>query len=127
MDYATQISGTSARPRRGSRFRRKQLVGLLFVLPAVSLVLLFFVIPLGMAFWMSLHNWPLLGRARFIGFDNYVNLLQDTRFWNAMRFTVYYTVVVTVADFLRGISAGAVCRTTAATHRSFTGRLSSCR
>ena len=38
------------------------------------LVLLFFVIPLGMTFWMSLHNWPLLGRARFIGFDNYVRL-----------------------------------------------------
>ena len=26
-----------------------------------------------MTFWMSLHNWPLLGRPRFIGLANYVN------------------------------------------------------
>lgn len=87
-----------ARPRR-SRLRRKQLVGLLFVAPAVALVVVFFVIPLGMAFWMSLHNWPLLGRPRFIGFDNYLNLMDDTRFWGAMRFTALYTAVVTVAIF----------------------------
>jgi multiple sugar transport system permease protein len=85
--------------RRGARRRRKQLVGLLFVAPAVLLVLVFFAVPLGMAFWMSLHNWPLLGRPRFIGFDNYANLMQDERFWAAMRFTVYYTVIVTIAIF----------------------------
>jgi len=85
--------------RRGARLRRKQMVGLLFVAPAVLLVLVFFVVPLGMAFWMSLHNWPLLGRPRFIGFANYANLMQDERFWAAMRFTVYYTVIVTIAIF----------------------------
>lgn len=84
---------------RRSRLRRKQLIGLLFVLPAVSLVLVFFAIPLCMAFWMSLHNWPLMGKPRFIGLDNYVNLLQDARFWGAMQFTALYTVVVTVAIF----------------------------
>jgi multiple sugar transport system permease protein len=93
------VSGsTRSRPRR-SRLRRKQLIGFLFVLPAVSLVLVFFVVPLGMAFWMSLHNWPLLGRPRFIGLGNYINLLEDVRFWGAMQFTALYTVVVTIAIF----------------------------
>lgn len=90
--------GIPPRPR-SARLRRKQLAGFLFVAPALSLVLLFFVIPLGMAFWMSLHNWPLLGKSRFIGFGNYIRLLDDIRFWAAMRFTVYYTVVVTIAIF----------------------------
>ena len=65
------------RPRSGTPTRRKsrkasrhQLAGFLFVAPALALVLLFFVIPLGMAFWMSLHNWPLLGKPRFIGLPN---------------------------------------------------------
>ena len=75
------------------------MAGLLFVAPAVLLVIVFFLVPLGMAFWMSLHNWPLLGRPRFIGLANYVNLMGDQRFWNAMRFTGYYTVVVTIAIF----------------------------
>lgn len=85
--------------RRGARLRRQQLAGLLFVAPAVLLVIVFFLVPLGMAFWMSLHNWPLLGRPRFIGFTNYLNLASDQRFWNAMRFTGYYTVIVTIAIF----------------------------
>lgn len=88
----------SHRPRR-SRLARKQLVGLLFIAPAVTLVVAFFVIPLGMTAWMSLHNWPLLGEARFIGLDNYDALFRDGRFWNAMRFTVYYTIVVTIVIF----------------------------
>jgi len=87
------------RPRR-SRLRRHQLIGLLFIAPAVALVLLFFVVPLCMAFWMSLHNWPLLGRPRFIGIANYAALLDDARFWSAMRFTVLYTAVVTIAIFV---------------------------
>ena len=84
---------------RGSRLRRKQLAGLLFVAPALILVILFFLVPLGMAFWMSLHNWPLLGRPRFIGLGNYLNLMNDQRFWGALRFTGYYTVIVTIAIF----------------------------
>ncbi|WP_037082590.1 carbohydrate ABC transporter permease [Neorhizobium vignae] len=85
--------------RKSVRNRRKQFAGLLFIAPALILVATFFVIPLGMAFWMSLHNWPLLGRPRFIGIDNYVRLTQDAQFWSSMRFTVYYTVVVTIAIF----------------------------
>lgn len=85
--------------RSGSRQRRKQLAGLFFIAPALILVMTFFVIPLAMAFWMSLHNWPLLGRPRFIGIDNYVRLTQDAQFWSSMRFTVYYTVIVTIAIF----------------------------
>jgi multiple sugar transport system permease protein len=99
MTSQQQRSESSPVRPRGSRLRRKQLVGLLFVAPAVLLVLVFFVIPLGMTFWMSLHNWPLLGRPRFIGLGNYATLLNDTRFWRAMQFTVYYTVIVTVAIF----------------------------
>lgn len=95
----TQRSEPGPVRRRRAPQRRKQLVGLLFVAPAVLLVLVFFVIPLGMTFWMSLHNWPLLGRPRFIGLGNYAALVNDDRFWRAMQFTVYYTLIVTVAIF----------------------------
>lgn len=67
--------------------------------PALLLVLVFFVVPLVMSFWMSLNDWPLLGKPRFIGFDNYARLIHDTQFWSSLRFTVYYTLVVTVAIF----------------------------
>ncbi len=99
MIHQKQIHNGEPTPRRNTRQRRKQLAGLAFVAPALVLVLIFFIIPLGMAFWMSLHNWPLLGKPRFIWFDNYARLASDAQFWSSLRFTVYYTLVVTVAIF----------------------------
>ncbi|CAN7694581.1 sugar ABC transporter permease [Devosia sp. LjRoot16] len=101
MATETLTTATSRRPTRRPSRRpgRRQLVGLLFVAPALLLVVAFFVIPLGMTAWMSLHNWPLLGKSSFIGLGNYEALLADGRFWSAMRFTLYYTVVVTVVIF----------------------------
>lgn len=94
---ADLAKATQRKPRR--RSGRRRYVGLLFVAPALILVLCFFVIPLAMTAWMSLHNWPLLGKASFIGLGNYQALFTDGRFWSAMRFTVYYTVVVTIVIF----------------------------
>lgn len=94
-------TGTVARraTRAGSARGRRQWIGLLYVAPAVLLVLVFFVAPVVMTAWMSLHDWPLMGTSRFIGLDNYGFLWRDRRFWNAMSFTVYYTVIVTLAIF----------------------------
>ncbi|MFK0687572.1 carbohydrate ABC transporter permease [Mesorhizobium sp. IMUNJ 23033] len=97
----TTITATSApaRPRKLVGAGRRQWVGLLYVAPAVALVVVFFIIPLGMTAWMSLHNWPLMGEHSFIGLANYWAILRDTRFWNALRFTGWYTLVVTIAIF----------------------------
>jgi multiple sugar transport system permease protein len=89
----------SAPARRRSKIDRGHWVGLLYIAPAIVLVTVFFVIPLCMTVWMSLHNWPLMGQHRFIGLDNYVAITKDVRFWNALKFTLYYTVIVTIAIF----------------------------
>jgi len=89
----------AAPAKRGSRIDRGQWVGLLYIAPAIALVTVFFVIPLVMTAWMSLHNWPLMGQHRFIGLDNYIAITKDVRFWNALKFTLYYTVIVTIAIF----------------------------
>lgn len=98
----TSIAATTApaRPRKLVGAGRRQWIGLLYVAPAVALVVVFFIIPLGMTAWMSLHNWPLMGAHSFIGLDNYWAILRDTRFWNALKFTGYYTVIVTIAIFV---------------------------
>lgn len=86
-----------ARARRAAaRRRRRGWTGLLYVAPAVALVLAFFVVPLALAAWMSLHNWPLLGRSRWIGFGNYKALWNDRGFWSALLFTAKYTLAATV-------------------------------
>jgi multiple sugar transport system permease protein len=96
---ATIQEAVAIGPRRRASVRFRQWIGLVYVAPAVLLVLVFFVVPLAMTAWMSLHDWPLMGVSRYIGLDNYAAILRDTRFWGALKFTAYYTVIVTIVIF----------------------------
>lgn len=90
-------------PRAGrkpiSRAERQQWLGLAFIAPSVAMITVFFLLPLGMTVWMSFYNWPLLGKASFIGGDNYLELIGDQQLWRSLGFTALYTVLVTVALF----------------------------
>lgn len=85
-------------PRRRRR-RRSNWRGLVYIAPAMALVIVFFIMPVLFTGWMSLHNWPLMGASRWIGLNNYVRMANDTRFMTALNFTAYYTVIVTIAIF----------------------------
>ncbi|WP_375451303.1 carbohydrate ABC transporter permease [uncultured Devosia sp.] len=85
-------------PRRRTRLGHWQ--GLLYIAPAMALVIVFFVVPVLFTLWMSFHDWPLLGQPEWIGLDNYTQMLKDNRFWSSLRFTFYYTVTTTIAIFV---------------------------
>ena len=100
MTLADTVSLPVRRPRPKRRSpRRSQWKGLLYIAPAMALVIVFFILPVLFTFWMSLHKWPLLGGTRFIGLGNYTRMLSDTRFYSALGFTAYYTVIITIAIF----------------------------
>ncbi|MET0693916.1 MAG: sugar ABC transporter permease [Propionibacteriaceae bacterium] len=103
---------TSAPPgrRRLSSARRRKLTGFLMALPAIVLIVVFFLVPLVMTFWISLHNWPLLGKHRFIGLDNYQRALKDTNFHAALKFTLLYTLVITPILFILGLGLAMLVR-----------------
>lgn len=91
---------TNRRVGSPSLAQRRQQTGLLFVLPAVLFTLVFFIMPLIMTFWMSLNNWPLLGKHYYIGLENYAKLAGDKQFWSSLWFTTRYTLLVTPAIFV---------------------------
>ncbi len=72
-------------------------LGLFFIAPSMVFVIGLFVIPLLMTVWMSFYHWPLLGRKKFIGIENYVELLGDGQLWSSLGFTMLYTLLVTAA------------------------------
>jgi multiple sugar transport system permease protein len=80
--------------------RRRVSPGFLYILPSLLFVVVFFLIPLAMVVWMSLHDWPLLGEPTFSGVDNYASLLADSTFWDSLWFTTKYTILVTPAIFI---------------------------
>ena len=62
---------------------------------------------------MSLHDWT-IGEAthKFVGLANYTALYHDSRFWNALRVTVAYTVAVSVGQVLLGLAVASRLRKT---------------
>ncbi len=96
--------------RRFGSSRRRRLTGLAMASPAALLIAAFFLVPLIMTFWISLHNWPLMGRHRFIGLDNYTRALGDPGFRTALKFTLLYTLVITPILFVLGLALAMLVR-----------------
>ncbi|MDM9619552.1 sugar ABC transporter permease [Rhizobium sp. AC44/96] len=93
------VTGQVQRSCVRRRTTRPEWTGLLYIAPAMLLVIVFFVLPVIFTGWMSLHNWPLMGAQRWIGFNNYFRMFNDSRFVAALNFTAYYTVIVTIVIF----------------------------
>ncbi|MFF3923427.1 carbohydrate ABC transporter permease [Paenibacillus lactis] len=63
--------------------------------PAVLLYCLFFLAPVFIGFYYSLTNWDGFSLSYdMVGFQNYIDILQDKRFLNGLSFTLLYTVIV---------------------------------
>jgi multiple sugar transport system permease protein len=92
------------RPAARRRIRREAGTGVVLTLPLAAVVGVLFAVPLGLAVWMSLNDWPLLGDPSFLGPDHYTEIADDPLFRDAVWFTLKYTAITTVV--LLGISLG---------------------
>ena len=91
-------------PRRGRRMRRDAAAGWLFLAPSIAVLGLFLVLPVFMAFWVSVSDWtgrgsPLSGRVGFVGADNYAALITEpglaqTNFGTSVRNNLYFVLMV---------------------------------
>lgn len=85
----------------------------LFVAPAVILAGVFIIEPIIQSGWMSLHDWTIGEDShQWVGFRNYTELWHDDRFWNALRVTVGYTVLVVVGQVGIGLAIATWLRRT---------------
>ncbi|MEK9701773.1 MAG: sugar ABC transporter permease [Deltaproteobacteria bacterium] len=85
------------------------LLGYSFLLPALALLSLFFLYPLINVFWMSFHKWPVFGKPKWLGFDNFHFVLTEPNFWMALKFTLYYTLTVTPMLFIIAFVSALIC------------------
>ncbi|MDF5753869.1 sugar ABC transporter permease [Spongiactinospora sp. TRM90649] len=68
--------------------------------PYFLLFAAFGIFPLVFTFWVSLQRYELAGDAEFAGLDNYIKLMQDGDFWNAVVNTVGMFVLATVPQLI---------------------------
>jgi multiple sugar transport system permease protein len=76
-----------------------------FVMPAVVLLSLVTVYPVISVLYLSLRRRLLLfDISQFVGLDNYLFLVKDSRFWNAFWNTTYFTGASVTLELLLGLS-----------------------
>ncbi|MFD7507726.1 carbohydrate ABC transporter permease [Streptomyces sp. NPDC059853] len=100
-DRRTAGAGPAGTGPAGRRFwtgrRREVLAGYLFVAPQLIGSLVFVLLPLGLVFWYSLHEWNVLaGSFEFTGLDNYDALLNDPSLPGVLAATGVFSVGLVV-------------------------------
>jgi multiple sugar transport system permease protein len=76
-----------------SNKKKKRSLGYYYVAPWFIAYLIFGLFPMGLSFFMSFTDWPVIGQPTFIGLENYKDLLTDRAFRNSLWVTVRYAIV----------------------------------
>jgi multiple sugar transport system permease protein len=88
----------------GSEQLREALVGYGFIGLPMAFFLLFFIFPIGYAFYISRYDWSIF-KGPFVGWDNYRELYHDDVFWqHAVRNTLVYTAFVVPLQMALGLA-----------------------
>lgn len=99
------INATGAHSTRLSRAARsisKNLIWYLFLTPAVVMILAFMAMPLFESLQLSFFEWNGLLPQKYVGLDNFVELLEDRFFWGALWHTLAFAGVATLGTVLIG-------------------------
>lgn len=92
MECRTSHGGHDIKELR-SGYLRRQLIGWLFLLPAVLIYTLFLLVPLGETVVLSFFQWDGLTQPIFNGLANYERLFTDRFFWLSLGHTLTWMVV----------------------------------
>ncbi|MEM5502798.1 carbohydrate ABC transporter permease [Ahrensia kielensis] len=76
----------------------------LFLTPAILFFLVYVILPIFQSIWISFHDWDGLGEATWVGLANYVELLDDDRFytslWNNLLWLFLFLLAVPAGLFI---------------------------
>ncbi|MEP7276468.1 MAG: sugar ABC transporter permease [Betaproteobacteria bacterium] len=81
----------------------RHVLGLLFLLPAGALLLVFLTYPLGLGTWLGFTDTKIGRAGEFVGLDNFIYLWGDAVTRLALFNTLFYTFVASVIKFVLGL------------------------
>lgn len=88
-------------------FVKQRRAGVLFILPSMLIFIIFVFVPLIMSFIYSTQTFNMMfNNVKFVGASNYIKLICDSRFWNALKHTVFYTVCIVPLQVILALFAG---------------------
>jgi multiple sugar transport system permease protein len=75
--------------------RRYRIIGLIYLAPALLFVAVFTAYPFLHMVYESLTSWTLITPPKFIGLDNFAEAFRDEQTWVSLRYTLFYTLLIT--------------------------------
>jgi multiple sugar transport system permease protein len=81
----------------------RHFLGLLFMLPAAALLLVFLAYPLGLGIWLGFTDTKIGRDGVWVGWENYAFLVQDPMALLSLFNTLVYTIVASVLKFVLGL------------------------
>jgi multiple sugar transport system permease protein len=107
-------AAVSAPPRTTTRRRRSRLIPILFILPAILLLLAITIFPLIYTLRLTVLQLELTisTQEQFVGLQNFVRVFSDLRFWNAMKNTMFLVVAGVGLQLVLGIGLALVLNQT---------------
>ena len=82
--------------RSASRIKKRtnNLTGYALLAPWLIGVFLMFLLPMAISLYFSFTNYTMLNVPQWIGLKNYARMMTDKDFWQSLRVTFYYTLVL---------------------------------
>src|SRR5205085_11937602 len=81
----------------------RHFLGLLFMLPAGALLLVFLTYPLGLGTWLGFTDAKIGREGAWVGLENYQFLIGDAVARLSLFNTLFYTIVASVLKFVLGL------------------------
>src|ERR1700693_3118163 len=84
-------------------FNNRNVLGLLFMLPAAALLVVFLTYPLGLGTWLGFTDTKIGRPGHWVGFENFTYLVGDQVARLSLFNTLFYTIVASVIKFALGL------------------------
>jgi len=103
------VTASKAPPKRADSttlqrlLNNRHFLGLLFMLPAATLLLLFLTYPLGLGVWLGFTDAKVGRSGHWIWFENFAYLIGDQVAQLSLFNTFFYTLVASVLKFVLGL------------------------
>jgi multiple sugar transport system permease protein len=93
-----------SRTQQNVRAIRRQFQAFSFTVPALVLLAIFLLYPIGYVIYLSFQRWNLLGTPKFIGLENYATILfRDSAFLQSVGVTIFWVVLAVPAQVGLGL------------------------
>ncbi|MGH2634956.1 MAG: carbohydrate ABC transporter permease [Actinomycetota bacterium] len=92
------------RSPRGRVARKENRAGYLFALPWLIGLVVFLIGPIVASVLLSFTNWNLISPARWVGLENYRDMIHSSEFWQSIKVTLFYASLSVPLYLVLGLS-----------------------